>query len=151
MWNSCLKKTRNSFKSYVQKLSAPLSSNSDRQGVFKRGKFVWLYTVCTGCWKAIWLPKKFTLIGTCVFWCKTKIEVYITRIKNFNLKMKISLNKKLSNLYGENFCFTIIDFPHIFSLVNIFLSTFLQPLCLVTKKFFFKITIALLPWRAKCL
>ena len=43
VWNSCLKKTRNSFKSYVQKLSALLSSNSDRQGVFKRGKFVWLY------------------------------------------------------------------------------------------------------------
>ena len=42
-------------------------------------------------------------------------------------------------------CFTKTYFCHLFSLVNIFLSTFLQPLYLVTKKFFFKISIWILP------
>ena len=49
------------------------------------------------------------------------------------------------------FCFTKPYFCHFFSLVNIFIATFLQPLCLVTEKFFFKITNALLPDLAKCL
>ena len=43
------------------------------------------------------------------------------------------------------FCFTKSYFCRLFSLVNFVLATFFQALCLVTKKFFFKITNALLP------
>ena len=61
------------------------------------------------------------------------------------LNSKFLLNKKFSDQLGENFCFTIVNFPHIFSLVNFFLPALLQGLYLVTEKFFFKITNPLLP------
>ena len=68
-----------------------------------------------------------------------------------NLNSKVLLNKKFSNQFGENFCFTIMGICHLFSLVNFFIATFLQALYLVTKKFFFKITNKLCPFGAKWL
>ena len=60
------------------------------------------------------------------------------RYTKISLNSKLLLSKMFSDQFGENFCFTIINFPHIFSLVDFFLSTLLQPLCLVTEKFFFQ-------------
>ena len=50
--------------------------------------------------------------------------------------MKIAFSKKSSDHSGENFCFTIIIFVHIFYLVNFFVRSTLLPLYLVTEKFF---------------
>ena len=44
-----------------------------------------------------------------------------------------------------------VDIGYIFCLVNFFISTFLQALCLVIQKFFFKNSIPLLPFGAKWL
>ena len=84
------------------------------------------------------------------FWAKKFIYFYLISSK-FSLNSKILLNEKSSDHFDENFSFTIINFCHIFSLVNFFLPALLQGLYLVTKKFFFKITNPLLPWRAKWL
>ena len=62
---------------------------------------------------------------------------------------KLLLNKKFSDQFGANFSFTIMGICHLFSLVNFFIATFLQALYLVTKKFFFKNSIPLLPFGAK--
>ena len=74
-------------------------------------------------------------------WAKTSSKI--------TLNSTILLSKKFSDQFGKNFCFTIINFPHIFFLVNFFLSAFLQVLCLVTEKFFFKNSIKLYPFRAE--
>ena len=55
------------------------------------------------------------------------------------LNWNILLNKKFSDQFGENFCFTKMGICHLFHLVNSFIATFLQPLCLVTEKFFSKL------------
>ena len=68
-----------------------------------------------------------------------KIDVYQAIVSSkMKLNLKILLSKKFSDHFFENFCFIIIDFCHIFFLVNFFLSALLQPLYLVTKKFFFQ-------------
>ena len=58
---------------------------------------------------------------------------------------KISFSKMSPDHSEKNFCFTICNFFCVLSLVNFFLSTLLQGLYLVTQKFFFENTNALLP------
>ena len=55
-----------------------------------------------------------------------------------DLNWKVLLNEKFSKQFGEKISFTIVDFPHIFSLVNFFLAALLQALYLVTQMVFFQ-------------
>ena len=55
-----------------------------------------------------------------------------------NLIWNILLNKKFSDQFGENFCFTKMGICHLSHLVNFFLATFLQVLYLVTQMVFFQ-------------
>ena len=78
------------------------------------------------------------------FWAEI-LAIYRKAFSKINLNSKLLLNKKFSDQIGENFSFTIINFCHIFSLVNYFLYALLHGLYLVTKKFFFKNVTALPP------
>ena len=134
--------------------------------------YIWVMTkfLTQGAGTPFDLPTKVSAHGTCVFWCKTTWGTTFTKVillrmgralycfwkKTFQLLNKVLEGRQigkslLKRKCGENFCFTIIDFSHIFSLVNFFARMSLLHFYLVTQKFFFKNSIPLLPFGAKWL
>ena len=70
-------------------------------------------------------------------WAKNRC-IWTNDTRNISINSKISLNKKFSDQFGEDFCFTNMGIGHLFSSVNFFLATLLQALYLVAQMVFFK-------------
>ena len=71
------------------------------------------------------------------FWAKI-LAIYPKAFSKIILNSKLLPSKKFSDQLGADFCFIIMGICHLFHLVNFFISTFLQPLYLVTQMVFFQ-------------